>query len=50
MQREMECSIQREAEPESMQTARTVKGYGEYNQRAEMRKALVYIFPDLVIA
>lgn len=49
MQREMERSIHREAELESMQTARTVKGNGEYNQRAEMRKGFVYIFPDLVI-
>lgn len=42
-------SIQREAEPESMQTARVVKGDGEFSQRAEMRKGFVYIFPDLVI-
>lgn len=47
MQREMECSIQREAESYSVQRARTEKGYTEHNEKACIKERMLYILLDL---
>lgn len=47
MQREMECSIQREAESYSVQGARTEKGYTEHNEKACIKERMLDILLDL---
>lgn len=43
MQREMECSIQREEESYSVQRARTEKGYTEHDEKACIKERMLYI-------